>query len=168
MIFHRAKKHMINIKINKVHIEQTTHTTFLGIIFDDNMDWSNHISYINRKIAKGIGIICRAKKYLYNAFVFPYLIYCVELWGNVLSTHIQPLVKLQNKIVRIISYSYHTTEQLYTITRILPLKILVKQRIGLLMHKLYMAMFRKLFKTYINPILMSTPTSHDKLIISIP
>ena len=146
MIFHRArhKNHSINIKINKVHIEQTKHTKFLGVIFDDNLDWSKHISYINRKIAKGIGIICRAKKYfntsalinLYNAFVFPYLIYCVEVWGNALSTHIQPLVKLQNKIVRIITYSYHTTEQLYTITRILPFKILVKQRIGLLMHKL--------------------------------
>ena len=146
MIFHRARqrKHMINIKINKVQIEQTKHTKFLGVIFDDNLCWSNHISYINRKIAKGIGIICRAKKHfntsalinLYNAFVFPYLIYCVEVWGNALSTHKQPLVKLQNKIVRIITYSYHTTEQLYTITRILPLKILVKQRIGLLMHKL--------------------------------
>ena len=65
MIFHGARqKHMINIKINKVHIEQTKHTQFLGVVFDDNLDWSNHISYINRKIAKGIGIICRAKQVL--------------------------------------------------------------------------------------------------------
>ena len=73
---------------------------------------------------------------LYNAFVFPYLIYCVEIWGNALSIHIQSLVKLQNKIVRIITSSYHTTEQLYTNTGILPFKILVRHRIGLLMHKL--------------------------------
>ena len=54
MIFHRArqKKHMINIKINKVQIEQTKHTTFLAVIFYDNLCWSNHISYINRKIAR--------------------------------------------------------------------------------------------------------------------
>ena len=65
MIFHsaRQKKHMINIKINKVHTEQTKHTQFRDVIFDDNLDWSNHISYINRKIAKEIGIICRAKTY---------------------------------------------------------------------------------------------------------
>ena len=63
MIFHRARqKQVINIKINKVQIEQTKHTQFLGVIFDDNLYWSNHISYINRKIAKGSGIICRAKK----------------------------------------------------------------------------------------------------------
>ena len=108
------------------------------------MDWSNHISYINSKIAKGVGIICRAKTYfntsalinLYNAFVFPYLIYCVEVWGNAPSTHIHPLIKLQNKIVRIITSSSHTTEQLYGNTGILQFKILVKHRIGLLIYKI--------------------------------
>ena len=72
---------------------------------------------IHTKIAKGVGIICRAKKYfntsplinLYNAFVFPYLIYCVEIWGNALSIHIQSLVKLQNNIVRIITSLYYRT-----------------------------------------------------------
>ena len=50
------------MEINNIPIEQVRHTKFLGVIFDDNLDWSNHISYINTKIAKGIGIICRAKK----------------------------------------------------------------------------------------------------------
>ena len=64
MVFHRAKhkKYKIVIEINNVPIEQVRHTKFLGVIFDDNLDWSNHISYINTKIAKGIGIICRAKQ----------------------------------------------------------------------------------------------------------
>ena len=102
MVFHRAryKQYKIHIYINKVTIEQVKHTTFLGVIFDDRLEWSNHITYINRKIAKGVGIVCRAKYYfntsvliiLYNAFVFPYLIYCVEIWGNALSIHIQSLV----------------------------------------------------------------------------
>ena len=63
MVFHRAKhkKYKIVIEINNVPIEQVRHTKFLGLIFDDNLDWSNHISYLNTKIAKGIGIICRAK-----------------------------------------------------------------------------------------------------------
>ena len=67
MVFHRAKhkKYTIVIEINNVAIEQVRHTKFLGVIFDDNLDWSNHISYINTKKAKGIGIICRAKKYFF-------------------------------------------------------------------------------------------------------
>ena len=54
MMFHRAKhkKYKIAIEINNVPIEQVRHTKFLGVIFDDNLDWSNHICYINTKIAK--------------------------------------------------------------------------------------------------------------------
>ena len=145
MVVHRArhKKEKVHIEINQVPIEQVRHTQFLGVVFDDYLDWSNHI-YINSKIAKGVGIICRAKKYfntsalinLYNAFVFPFLIYCVEVWGNALSTHIQSLIKLQNKIIGIITPSSHNTEQLYENTGILPFIILVKLRIGLLMYNI--------------------------------
>ena len=40
IVFHRAKhkNYNINIEINKVVIEQVKHTTFLGVIFDDNLD----------------------------------------------------------------------------------------------------------------------------------
>ena len=90
MVFYRAKhKHMdAKLCINKVPIQQVDNTTFLGVIIDDNPNWSNHISYINSNIAKGIGIICIARTFfsksalinLYYAFIFPYLIYCVEVW----------------------------------------------------------------------------------------
>ena len=89
------------------------HTKFLCVIFDDNLEWSNHISYINTKITKRIGIICRgiflnttALMNLYHEFIFPYIIYCVEVWGNALSKHVQPLIKLQDKIFKIITPSH--------------------------------------------------------------
>ena len=49
MVFHRAKhkKYKIVIEINNVPIEQVRPTKFLCVIFDDNLDWSNHKSYIN-------------------------------------------------------------------------------------------------------------------------
>ena len=148
MVVHRAKhkNYIISIEINNVVIEQLKHTQFFGVIFDDNLNWSNHISYINSKIAKGVGIICQAKKYftttalinLNNAFIFPYLIYCVEVWGNAWSIHLTPLLNLQNKILRIITFRYHRIDKdkLFYYTGILPFNILVKHRIGLLMHKL--------------------------------
>ena len=67
MVFHGAKRKPINIKIkvdNSV-IEQVEHSQFLGIIIDQGLDWSNHISYINTKI----GRVCRAKKFL-NKWTF--------------------------------------------------------------------------------------------------
>ena len=49
-----------------------------------------------------------------------------------------PLIKLQNKILKIItpSHRYINKEQLYARSGILPFKILVKHRIGMLMYKL--------------------------------
>ena len=55
-----------------------------------------------------------------------------------MSTHTQPLIKLQNKIIRIITNSHFlaSSEKLYNETRILPFVTLVKYRIGLLMFKI--------------------------------
>ena len=107
MVFHRPKHKNMDVKlcINKVLNQQVDNTTYLGVIIDDYSNWSNHISYNNSKIAKGIGIICRANKFvsksalvnLYYAFIFPYLIYCVEVWGYALTTHTQPLITFKNK-----------------------------------------------------------------------
>ena len=46
-------KHMdVKLCINKVPIQQVDNTKFLGVIIDDNLNWSNHISYINSKNSK--------------------------------------------------------------------------------------------------------------------
>ena len=56
-------KYVNNMCINDVPTQQVDNTEFLGVINDDDLNWSNHISYINSKIAKGIGIICKARKF---------------------------------------------------------------------------------------------------------
>ena len=55
-----------------------------------------------------------------------------------LSTHTQPLIKLQNKIIRSITNSHllASSEKLNTETGILPFITLVKYQIGLLMFKI--------------------------------
>ena len=96
-------------------------------------------------IVKGFGIIHRARKFfnckilfnLYHVFIFPYLIYCVEIWGNAGDIHLLPLITLQKKIVRAITFSRflaHTSE-IFIKLDILPFKQLVIHRIGILMFK---------------------------------
>ena len=56
------KNHLFLPKcINNVSIQQVDNTKFLGVIIDADLNWSNHISYIKPKIAKGIGIIYVSK-----------------------------------------------------------------------------------------------------------
>ena len=42
--------------------------------------------------------------YIY-IYIYPYLIYCIEIWGISPQTHLTPLLLLQKKIIRIMSYS---------------------------------------------------------------
>ena len=67
--------------------------------------YSDHINYINNKIAKSIGIINKTRNFLstytltnlYYTFIYPYLIYCTEIWGNTNDIHLDPLIKIQKK-----------------------------------------------------------------------
>ena len=109
------------------------------------MAFERHIGYTKNKISKGLGIIIKARKYLnresllklYNCFVFPYLTYCVEVWGNTAEKYLDPLIKVQKKIVRVITFSQYLshTDPIFRDLSILPFSKLVTKRIDVLMFK---------------------------------
>ena len=45
-------------------IMEMTETKFLGVIIDYKLNWSLHIMYISKKVAKGVSIILKARNYL--------------------------------------------------------------------------------------------------------
>ena len=51
------------IDINGQPITCLTKTKFLGVVIDNKLTWKEHISYICGKVAKGIVIIWKARKY---------------------------------------------------------------------------------------------------------
>ena len=40
---------------------------------------------------------------LYNSLILPYLNYCVNIWDNTFVTHLQKIVILQKRIIRMIA-----------------------------------------------------------------
>ena len=141
MVFHRSRRKLDKEDnlLDNTTIKQVTFIKFLGIIIDDKLKWIHHISYIKNKISKGMGIILKARKVLkrkvllqlYHSFVIPYLIYCVEIWGNASDIHLHQLSTTQKKFVRIItfsSYSSHTKIN-FNQLNILPFKHLLFLRI---------------------------------------
>ena len=72
--------------------------------------------------------------HLYNSFVFTYLIYRVEVWGNTNAVHLDPIIKIQKKIVRAIKFSHYLahTEPIFDTLNILTFSNLVVHRIGLI------------------------------------
>ena len=80
-------------------------TEFLAVYIDIKLSWSSHLKSI---ISKGIGIICQAKRQLkittflslYNCVVYPYLSYCIEIWGVAADVHLQQIIKLPKRVVK--------------------------------------------------------------------
>ena len=101
----------MNINIDGEIINETSKTKFLGVIIDNKLSWKDHILYISGKLARGTGVILKARKYLmketlislYYSFVYPYLIYCNHVWGLACKTYMNTLFLLQKRIIRIIA-----------------------------------------------------------------
>ena len=112
MVFRSRQCHTFtynNLKVNGVAIDRVEHTKFLGVTIDSLLSWQQHISNVKGKVARALGIICKAKKNLskeslitlYYSIIYPYLIYCVEVWGNASATHVISLFNLQKKLSKL-------------------------------------------------------------------
>ena len=67
------------------------HTTkYLGIILDDQLNWKSHITEVNKKITKYIGIFGKVRHLvpkeclisLYYAFIYPRINYGIEMYSQ--------------------------------------------------------------------------------------
>ena len=116
VIFHPPQKkvnHSVNLRINNMVIEEKKSIKYLGIIMDANLNWKNHIHELSKKISRGIGLLSKLRHFVsshiltqvYYSIIFPYLTYGVLIWGNTYKTNLNPLIVLQKKAIRIITFS---------------------------------------------------------------
>ena len=139
-------------------IMEVTETKFLGVIIDCKLNWSPHITYISKKVAKGVGIMLKAMKLfdqetlltLYYTFVYPYLNYCIHVWGKAYNVYIHDLIILQNKAIRIVHGVSPRTNanKLFFYYNILSLKRLYSYNIGIFMYKFSKNMLPELFEYF--------------------
>ena len=108
------------IKIDNMVISRCFEFKYLGIILDSKLKFDKHIDYIGKKISRSIGIFYRLRNLipikgmlaLYYSLVYPYIIYCILIWGNTYQTHLNKIILLQKRIIRIVnnaSYLAHTS-----------------------------------------------------------
>lgn len=148
LIFHRARlksEPIPDLVMNKCVLTKTNQLKYLGVIIDNKLNWLSHITYVKSKISKGIGIMYKARPYLskkclsnlYHTYIYPYLIYCIEVWGNVAHCHLQPLLLIQKKLIRIITFSNYLahTDPIFRDLYILKIDQLYLSRLGVFMYK---------------------------------
>ena len=145
--FSEIEKPKINLKIDGIPLSEVETTKFLGVIIDNKLSWKEHTNYISGKIAKGIGIILKARNVLnrktlttlYYSFVYPYFTYCNQVWGSCVSKYIKRIHVLQKKAVRVICQANPRTHvnPLFKELNLMDVWQINKYLIGLFMYKYY-------------------------------
>ena len=134
------------VMIMGAKIVRVCNLKFLGIILDCHLSWQNHIDFIRKKISKAIGIILKARTVLsgrtllglYYTFLYPYINYGIEVWGNTSKINLDTVFKLQKKVLRIISYASYCSSSapLFFTMNILNVRKVYMLKICQFMHKL--------------------------------
>ena len=152
VIFYPPQKRLLRdfypiLIINGKHLKREYSIKYLGIFIDSHLNWKSHVNYIAKKINRSIGILSKLRYYLdrhilitlYNTLIYPFLIYGIIIWGNTYFSTVQPLLILQKKATRIITFSQfdaHSTP-LFKNLRILKFSDLVNFHTSIFMHKFY-------------------------------
>ena len=108
----------ITLLINKIAINQTKYVKYLGVLIDSNLSFSHHISSVSKKISRAVGIMFKIDEIvpshtlinLYYSIIYPFLIYGLPIWGVACKKYLDPIHKLQKKIVCLITsnVTYHS------------------------------------------------------------
>ena len=107
----RSPHRVPNIYYGTCPLEVKNKCTFLGVIIDNKLKFSDHIEQICNKVSKLVGILFKLKDFvpknilvqLYYSLAYPYMQYCNLIFANTFNTHLDPLIKIQKKLIRLIA-----------------------------------------------------------------
>ena len=111
VIFAANNKQLKNVTllINKKAIQQTDHVKYLGVIIDSQLTFTKHIANVTKKVSRVAGLMHRIRgsidnntlRMIYYSLIYPHLLYGIPIWGNADNIHINPLLLLQKRAVRL-------------------------------------------------------------------
>ena len=108
----RQRLHNDNLILNYNNetLSMITNDKILGVYVDNNLTWSEHIKHLSRKIASGIWLLSKIKKFLsqahrvqfYKSYIQPHIDFCNIVWGSSSESNKLKIFKLQKRACRII------------------------------------------------------------------
>lgn len=108
---HKPIKILHDYMIGDVNLNRVTTKKDLGVIFDEKLNFNEHIDKITRKAYQMLGFIFRSCKrfrnpesiiILYNAYVRSHLEYCSVIWSPIYQNSVDKLEKVQRKFTRML------------------------------------------------------------------
>ena len=174
VIFHPPQKKLpfhIQILINNKIVKQEKSIKYLGIFIDSHLSWKTHISHISKKVSRGIGVLSKLRhftnteilKQLYYTLIYPFFTYGLITWGNTYITTLRPLIILQKKAVRVITFSdfREHSSSLFHALSIIKLVDLIFFYVAMFMYDFYTAKLPNAFKDLFKKSAIDMPITQD-------
>merc|ERR1711874_833832 len=114
-IFKSSRKIIPNlpevIKFLDHEIKRTPYIKFLGITFNENLNWNHHIDDVCKKLKSFFHIFYNIREYLskkeiqsiYYALVYSKIKYGINVYGHAGSTKINKIQTLQKQLLKVLS-----------------------------------------------------------------
>ena len=131
-------------------------------MFDSHLKWKEHVKLVSNKVKRGIAIISKIRLFvsqsilinLYYTLIYPFLNYGITAWGNTYPSTTQPLLLLQKRTLRLITFSGYRehTNPLFIKFEILEFHGLVKYNNALFVFIFHSGKLPKVFNNFFTPV----------------
>ena len=106
----RLHNENLDLKFNNEPLNMISNDKILGIYVDNNLNWSDHIKHLSRKITSSIWLLSKIKKFLsqahrvqfYKSYIQPHIDFCNIVWGSSSETNKLKIFKLQKRACKVI------------------------------------------------------------------
>ena len=139
------RKQIFQHPLNHTIIHPSSTARYLGVLLNDKLKFDSHLTFLESKLSRSVGIISRLSGYLptktlltsYYSLVHTHLLYALPIWASTYDTYLIKIQRLQNKAIRILTkcrVSDRITPRFHDL-QILQVNDMFKYEIGKLMHQ---------------------------------
>ena len=106
----KNSQHVPDILIRGQKLKYVKNTKFLGVIVDDKLSFSAHVSFVYDKVAKSHAVIKKLSFYvpkstlksLYTSLVYPHVTYGIDVYGNSCRVAVGRIKRLLGRCIKLI------------------------------------------------------------------
>ena len=141
----RSKSFNFNVTMGNNTLERVSSAKYLGIQFDENLNWKNHVSYLCKKISNCSNIMYKLRHFVplascisvYYSLFYSKVSYGIVCWGSASNDVVNPVRVLQNRIIRTMLFKPIDTriKSLFHELQLLNVKDLFQYEISKHVHK---------------------------------
>ena len=139
-------------------IKRASHNKFLGVILDEHLSWSNHITELSNKLKRLFHIFYNIRDFLskeniktiYYALVYSRIKYGLCVYGQACENKMKRIQTLQNQLLKVLSHRNYlfSTDKLHDEFELLKIKDLTKQEIATFVHNYFSNSLPPVFDGY--------------------